>query len=487
MTQAQTAPGPSTVTKRRALFGSAWVAVDLGSDKGLRVVRSLLLTHLISQRMFGILGLGMIVVGLVSAFSDFGGNMAIMRKRRQNEQRFLDTAWTLSVLRGFTVWLVICALTYPAARFYGEPALMTVIPLLGVASIFTSAYSTKITTMNRDLLLGKTTVMKIATRVLGLIATVSWALVAPENLGVIIIGPVFSVALMMVASFVMLPGQNNRFAYDRDAAREVITFGRWIFLSTLLTFFLRKGDFLVVGKLISTEDFAVYNIAYVVANTLPDIFQALNGRVIFPIFAEINHAPLKHVRRKVFKARRHLLWVAIPAMWVMVLFGRQIVYLLYPASYADAGWMLELYAAGMIGNLIGLSSGGILLARGDSFMYMIIRVLRGSSMLVGMWIGWMIGNGTGLYDLGRLVAVVQSHFQHDPTVLTSWLLAHPVVPVSDPKGALTGLILGMGASYWLSYIPQARELVKHGMWQPRLDLVLFALSAAILAARLFLF
>lgn len=477
-------PAPLVVTKKKAALGTAWIGVEFASDQGLRMIRSVFLTHMISQHMFGLLGLASIVVAFVSAFSDFGGNIAIMRKRRNSEQRFLNTAWTLSILRGLSVWLVVCAAAYPAMHFYGEPSLLIVVPAIGFCSVITSAYSTKIATMNRDLLIGRVTVLKSLTRLIGLLATISWAWFAPDNLGVILIGPILSVALMLAASFLFLPGPNNRFAYDREAAKEILKFGKWIFVSTALTFLVRKGDILIVGRLVPTEQFAVYNIAYMIANVFPTFFLALSGRIIFPIYANLQDKPVKAVRHKVFKMRRVLLLTAVPVLWMITLFGRHIVHLLYPDSYSDAGWMLELYAAGTIGLIISTSSGGVLLAKGDSFQFMLVRAIRGGLMLLGMWLGFMLGAG-GLFDSVSMgVAVLTSQFLETSQPLIDWATANPDAFRPDLNDGVRGLILGMGLAYWLSYIQLAREIHKHGIWQPRLDLPLFAASALIVAIRL---
>lgn len=441
-------PAAPRVTKKKAAIGSAWVLAEFGAENALRLIRSVILTRLIAKEMFGLLGLSMIVVDLVGNISDVGVNLSIMRQRRADEQRFLDTAWTLSIVRGIGVWAVASLLGYPAALLYHEPKLTYAIPLLALSAILSGAWSTKLSTANRDLRVGWVTTLKIGTRIAGLLATVAWALVAPDNIGVIIVGPIFSAAAMMIASFVVLPGPNNRFAWDKESLDELVRFGRWIFLSTLMTFFIRKGDLIIAGKLKGVEGFASYVVAYQIGNIAPRVFQALNARIIFPIYSSLNDRPLKETKHKVARVRRHLVGMFLPLLLVLTCFGSYLIDLLYPAEYHDAGWMLEMLAAGTCGQIIGASVGGILLAKGNSFRYMVWKTVSGLQMIACMFGGLWIGT-----------------------------------QMPGDNSSLAGLIIGMGAGYWLNYLVLVWAIWPYKVWMPKFDMLCFAVAGAVIAVR----
>ncbi|MEM9374043.1 MAG: oligosaccharide flippase family protein, partial [Planctomycetota bacterium] len=436
------------VTRKKAAMGGVWVAAEFGSNQGLRLVRNVFLTHMITQQMYGLLGLAGIVVDFVNNISDVGINMSIIRQRRDDEQRFLDSAWTLSVIRGLLVWLIACAMAFPAALFYDEPALALAVPLLGLSAVMLGACSTKFSTYNRDLEFARVTLIKIVGKVIGFGATIAWALIAPDNLGVILVGPLLAGLLTLIASHMLLAGTNNRFAWDRDAIRELISFGKWVFLATLLTFLIRKGDLLIIGKLEGTEAFAVYAVAYSMANMLPKMCQAISSKVLFPIYSNIQNDEPAELRRKIFKARFWLLRLFLPALWLLIAFGGFVVDLLYPDSYTEAGWMLELLACGACGQIVSMSIGGIVLAKGDGFRYMALRFGTGVTVLSGMVLGLVYGPGF-------------------------W----------PEGGQVGGLVIGMGIGYWLNYPVMLWAIRGYGVWLPRLDLICFAASAVVIAVR----
>lgn len=436
------------ITKKRAISGSAWTMVGFGGEQSIRFARSLLLTRLLAPEFYGLIGLSGIVVGLVARFSDIGLNISIIRDKRGNDPRFLDTAWTLSIIRGLIVWLVACAFAWPAARIYEEPMLFYIIPIIGLSAVFQGCSSTKIATLNRELRLGRLTILRLISRALGLATTVAWAMYDPEHLGVLVVGTLVASLFMLITSFVSLPGRGNRIDWDRDAVRELIRFGKWIIVSTAITFFLAQGDQAIIGVIQSTEDFAVYSVAYFLARSVPQVVLSLGPRVLLPIYSRMDEGDIKQVRRQTFKMRSTLLGVFLPMMWLMILFGRYIVVWLYPEHYHDAGWMFEVLVAGNVGLVIGLTAGGVVLARGDSFRFMILQSTRAALMLVGMTGGYFIGKNSGAED-----------------------------------GAIIGFIVGMGVSYWLNYPLLVWAIKRHGTWMPGLDAIAFAVSALVIVVR----
>jgi O-antigen/teichoic acid export membrane protein len=66
----------------------------------------------------------------------------------------------------------------------------------------------------------------------------------------------------MVGSHWLIPGYSNRFAWDRQAVGEILSFGKWMFVATAITFLNEQADRLILAKLLSFKILGVYTIAY---------------------------------------------------------------------------------------------------------------------------------------------------------------------------------------------------------------------------------
>src|SRR5690554_3241925 len=112
-----------TELRRKVYTGSFWVAVGFGSQKALQLASNLILTRLLFPEAFGLMALVNVFIIGVSMFSEMGIRPALIHAKNTDNPHFLNTAWTLQIIRGSVLWGVLCALAYPASRFYSEPIL----------------------------------------------------------------------------------------------------------------------------------------------------------------------------------------------------------------------------------------------------------------------------------------------------------------------------------------------------------------------------
>ena len=95
----------SSSIKKQAVRGTVWTIVGYGGSQGLRFVGNLILTRLLMPELFGLMALvNTFRIGL-SLFSDIGIDPSIIRSQRSSDPDFLNTAWTLQMLRGCWIWL----------------------------------------------------------------------------------------------------------------------------------------------------------------------------------------------------------------------------------------------------------------------------------------------------------------------------------------------------------------------------------------------
>ena len=82
----------------------------------------------------------------------------------------------------------------------------------------------------------------------------------------------------------LLPGTPNRFHWDREAAAELIRFGKWIFPSTIVGFAIAPGDKAILGKYLTLEQPGIYNIAFFLASFPLSLGIAVMSRVMIPVY-----------------------------------------------------------------------------------------------------------------------------------------------------------------------------------------------------------
>lgn len=404
------ATGQPTPTARRSLKevvfqGSTWTVIEYGGSQALRFVSSIILSHLLKDpAIFGINLILMTFMQALDMFSDLGIGQSIVQNKRGGERRFLDTAWTMQVLRGVIFSLAAVLIAWPVATVYSMPILVYVLPVAGLAGIITGLNSTNLFLLNREVRLGRLAAINVGTQFIGLLGTVALAMYS-KTIWALVFGALFTHTLKMIASHPCCPGPMNRFAWDRDAIEELFHFGKWIFLSTLFSFLAVRGDRLILGWYMPSDLLGAYGFAIMLAYTLVEGMHQISNRVLFPVYARIAEEHPDRLRAKTLRLRSILMALSVPPMCVLVVFGREIVGLIYPEEFQAAGWMLQILSAGFIVSVIGSTVGPVLLAMGDSYRFMIMQASRAVIMCLTMGLGGYIGSRSGV-DGGAMVGVV---------------------------------------------------------------------------------
>src|SRR5260370_33210440 len=94
--------------KHRALRAGWWTLASYILNLAIRFGSNLILTRLLAPEMFGVMTIAPIIIIGLAMFSDLGLKQNIVQSVRGHDTHFLNTSWTIQMLRG--VLLSVCAL-----------------------------------------------------------------------------------------------------------------------------------------------------------------------------------------------------------------------------------------------------------------------------------------------------------------------------------------------------------------------------------------
>ncbi|MBP0484331.1 oligosaccharide flippase family protein [Sagittula salina] len=421
--------------KARVMRSSLWTVGGFGLSQVIRLAANLILTRLLFPEAFGLMALVMVFLMGLHQFSDVGVVPAILRSKRGDDRDFLNTAWTLQVLRGAGLWLVACALAWPMAHLYGQPELAWMLPVAALTLLIDGFRPTSMVTANRHLMLGRVTALDGITQLSGVLAAVGlawwwgsvWALVVSALVGSVV---------QVVINLRFLPGERNRFRWEGAARKELISFGKWVFLATIAGFFYNQADKILMGKYLALETFGVYNIGFFWASFPLMMGYMVTQKILIPIYRE---SPPKQSAENYARLRRMRLAVTALLMGfvgVFALLAGWLVGQLYDPRYAAAGAIAVVLACAQMPLLVVMTYDQAALAAGDSRRFFVLALARA----VLLWIG--------------LVAGLEA-------------------------GGLLGALIGMGCAYLAAY-PVAVWLARRmGVWDAMHDLAFAGVALAL--------
>ena len=461
--------------RQRAIRGSVWTVAGYGLQQVLRLLSNLVLARLLFPEAFGLMALvGAVMQGL-TMFSDIGIGPAIIQGKRGSDRDFLNTAWTIQILRGLLLWLGTCLLAWPAAAFYGEPMLVRLLSVAGLSALAAGFISTKLFTANRRLWLGRLSAIELLSQTIGILSMIALA-IAMRSVWALVLGNLVVSVTKMAASHLLVPGPGNRLRWETEARGELLRFGRWILVSTVLAFWAMQADRLILGRLVTLEVLGVYSIALSLTMAVGRIFERLATSVLMPTLAQVARTSPERFRKTLIAGRRALLSCGALGCAAAVLLAPAFFELLYDPRYHAAGWMAQFLTASLWISLLQKTSRAGLLALGctaplaganaANLLVTLLAAPLGFFLggVPGFIFGWSIGNLAGL-------AVIQMSLRKLKSDVTGQDLAFTVA-----LAALIGAGLGL---QWIAHVWVAPHAA--GQWmEGSLGLAVLAAGAAML-------
>ena len=425
-----------TELKAKALRGSTWTVAGYSVSQGTRLVSNLILTRILFPEAFGLMAIIQVFMQGLAMFSDMGIGPSIIQDKRGNELNFLNTAWTIQVIRGFLLFIVCGVMAYPLGEIYNSPSLSYLLPVAGLSAVIAGFNPTKLVTANRNLSLGWNTTVEITSQILSVFLLIGLALWL-RSVWALVIGGVLTSALKLVLIHQLVPGPRNRFAWDGKSLTSIVNFGKWIFLASVIGFFVQQGDKLVLAAFMTNAELGIYSIAFILASAAWALNSKLNQLIFFPIYAELQDLNSSQLRPKINKARIAICSLLLPPLILLALFGDRLVMLLYDQRYWDAGWMVQVLSFGYAIS-VGTNIGPFHLGQGKSKLFMAMITTKAMILAISMYVG------------GSLFGI-------------------------------TGVVLGVASSHFIFYLVSIGIYQYFGLWLWRLDIAVLAVLSIVVA------
>src|SRR5688572_1219523 len=92
--------------RRRSLAAGFWAGGGHALALVIRLAGNLLLARIMLPEAFGVMAVVMTVVLALMLLSDIGSGTVVVQSERGSDEAFLNTAWTVQVIRGFGIWVL---------------------------------------------------------------------------------------------------------------------------------------------------------------------------------------------------------------------------------------------------------------------------------------------------------------------------------------------------------------------------------------------
>jgi Membrane protein involved in the export of O-antigen and teichoic acid len=398
------------VSLRSKVFKAGnWVLIGYFIAQIIRLGGNLVLTRLLVPEMFGLMAVVSVFLAGIAMFSDLGIQQNIIQSKRGTERAYINTAWTVQILRGGLMFLFILILSaslyyfresglFAEGSVYLDPQLPWILAVMSLTGLISGFNSLNLALLSRDLKLNRIVYIEVISQVLGLVVMIVLAWYQ-RDVWSLVIGAIASSVMKMVLSHDPRLGHKSRCEWEPAALKDILHFGKWIFGASIFTFLMGQGDRLLLGGLISPNELGVYTIAFFLAMAFKTVVRKLMSSVLYPALSEVVRNRPSDLKKVYYQIRGRLDVVVMIVIGLLASSGHLIIDFLYDDRYKEAGWMLEMLSLSTV--FLGISMAGVVfMALGDSKYIMVLTAFSAVFLFISVPIAYQF---YGLY--GAVIAI----------------------------------------------------------------------------------
>ena len=327
-----------SLTHRTARAG-LWLAFGDGCARAAGMLKVIVLARLLSPADFGIMGVALLVTTWVQYFSELGFSAALIHKQ-DDIRPYLDTAWTVQLLRSVAVAGLVVLASPLVGWAFNETAAVPVLQVLALQIVLQGLSNPAIVYLRKDLEARR----EVAWRATGIAAGLAVGIPAAfvlRNVWALVLALLAASIVNTVMSYWVRPYRPS-LHIDWAKARELMRFGRWIFSYRAVGFFTGNLDSLLVGKLLGATSLGIYQMALQLAVAPTATLGIHVHGVMFPAFSKIED---DRGRRVAFlRALAIVSSVVVPVGLFFTVFGDFAVTLVLGPAWAGVAPLIGILA-----------------------------------------------------------------------------------------------------------------------------------------------
>lgn len=370
-------------------FIGGTIAVSLGNVSTLvfGLVGTVIVVRQMSAEDFGYFVLIGVAATFLTAVSSFGLDLSIARfvageEDTQKRSRLVSTAVSFRLVTVLVVSAIVVAIRPLLVAIAGTSSISMLIVFLPALFLLQSARNLLRSVLQGFYQFNIMGLSDLAASVLNLILVVVLVVVLKLGFLGLMYARIFSSVLSCAWLYVAIP-LPKRLGFDYAELKRMLAFGLPLQINDVLTIIFRRVDSLVIGVLLGPADIAYYEIARKIPDNL-SMFGDAFRQVYFPFISGMFARQERDAAaRLVNNSTRLFSFVTAAGALIALLFGRDIIVLLFSERYLASVPVLVWLMVALNLSLIGSTLGTSLVAVGDSDKPAIINVAHTVVSLVG--------------------------------------------------------------------------------------------------------
>lgn len=275
---------PGGSLSQRTVRGGFWVFSLRIVQQIFGLARLVILARILAPHDFGLMGIALLTMSTLETFSQTGFQAALIQKK-EDIKSYLDSAWTVLILRGFILFAILCLIAPYVAIFFDAPEAKPIIRVIGLAVLFQAFTNIGVIYFHKELEFNKQFVYQLSGTLADFIVAITATLIL-RNVWALVFGLLAGSFVRFIVSYFIHPYKPH-FILDLGKAKELFGFGKWVLGTSIITFLFNQGDDAFLGKVLGVTFLGFYQMAYRIGQLPATEFAKVISQVAFPAYSKL--------------------------------------------------------------------------------------------------------------------------------------------------------------------------------------------------------
>lgn len=326
--------------RNKSIKGFAWLGTNRIIIRGISLLRIAILARILSPLQFGIFGIASIMLDVLEIFTETGINI-ILIQNKENSDKYISTAWIVSIFRGFIIFSVIFLLAPFISVFFNAPSALNIVRLISFVPLLRGFINPSVAKFSKDLHFHKEFYYRSSVFLVEAIISIFLVIIYKSPVGMVW-GLIAAAFFEIFFSFIFA-SPRPKLEFDKSIFKNVVGRGKWITLGGIFNYLYQNLDNMTVAKILGPASLGFYDMAYRISLLPITEVADVIGKITLPVYVKISEDK-ERLRKAFFKSLAVISILIFPLGLVLLLFPNSIISIALGNKWLPAAPVLQLLA-----------------------------------------------------------------------------------------------------------------------------------------------
>lgn len=268
----------------KVIKGVSWMSGFRILTRLLSFLKIAVLARVLTPSQFGIFGIATLVLAFLEMLTETGINIFLIQAK-QKIDRYISSAWVVSITRGIFVSLCIILLTPFITSFFNTPNASGILLFVSLIPFIRGFINPSEVKLQKDLKFHYEFWFRTSIFTFDAIVCVI-LVVLTHSVYSLVWGLLAGALLEVILSFIVIKPL-PRLQIRKNYFKEIFHKGKWVTAYGFFNYIAQKGDSVIVGRIMGAPALGIYQMAYNISTLPISEVTDVVSKVVFPVYAKI--------------------------------------------------------------------------------------------------------------------------------------------------------------------------------------------------------